>query len=1240
MERGEYKASERVMAPESVLTTFSRKMARKILKQTKTNLFRKRIVAVVPTTFNDSQRSATKEALLTAGLDVARLINEGTAACLAYRLHTDSPLKEIKALVVNWGASSLAVDLLFIEEGICEVRQALRRNDIGGDEMTLRMVASLIQRFNKEHKAMGLDCSDDQLTRKLLWNACTLAKEQLSEDMEARIDIVDFYQGLPFSTSVSRTELEEWISDLLSELEKTITEVCARENIPITSADKLVLAGGTCNIPSVVSKLTNLTGLQPLNSIDPTKVCAIGGAIQASLISSIALHSSCMSYSIQGAGLYQRGERLHLTESKVEATVVHSTSKISAAQSFENGDEYVEAVYVYPLESGSVVCAFTVEVDGKLINGVIQEKEAAAEAYDDAISEGHGAYLLEEVSTELFKINVGNLKPHSKVKIVITYLQNMTLQGNEYRFCLPTLCASASYAAGCGTTITATTSVNLQCQFASAISSITSPTHILSTCDINGGHAVVTLTDSIVQDMVLKIRLKEPSQPSIILERASINSNNIEKLKEPTESTAVMVTFCPSFELLTEDIPPTEVLFLADRSGSMSEGNRMNHVKSALILFLKSLPLSTNITFNITGFGSQFRSLFASPRMYNDDSVMLALQYVSQMKADMGGTELLCPLQALLQEGLEERKSRQIILLTDGEVTNTEEVINYVASHRGTTRVFTLGIGNTTSHRLITGLADVSAGRFEFVTDHERLEGKVMRHLKRALQPRLQDPQLDWGELPVREVCPDVMPSIYANNPVSFFALLDNNYPNDHFDGEITLRAKKPDGSSMSFKASGKEHSLLWEGTSQIHALMAKQMISDREQRLSQTGHDSEKLQKELLQLSLRYNLASSVASFVAVEEREEATKGSMLPAIPSISCGIGAAKGASQGGYPGDLLLIDVIPLGIGFDVNNDGVMHTMLQRNTTIPVVRTERMEFEWKPGQELLIFSIYEGERPSTQHNNYLGNCVLRPRPPQPRAGRVIVDVRFDIDANGVLFVAFTDVCGHASECLTVSNESGRLSQERLEELIKAGQEHQREDLQMAHKQRQLMAQRAAITQLQVSTSVMEGDILSGTYDEMGRRYLRLVFKQAVDGGWHSLEEIEKVLYKEHGSLASNEHYLALLLHTSDIQATKMESLWASLLGLAALELLFNDKEEEWELLAEKTRSFIAKTLNELNEQDDLPCWLERAKQALHQAPSTYSPSPMPPSSTSTSPSSFSSSSSPSSASSAFVSLEMVD
>ena len=176
------------------------------------------------------------------------------------------------------------------------------------------------------------------------------------------------------------------------------------------------------------------------------------------------------------------------------------------------------------------------------------------------------------------------------------------------------------------------------------------------------------------------------------------------------------------------------ISFIVDQSGSMY-GDSILNVKKALDIFLHSLP--NNCKFDIISFGSLYHSLFNELKEYNDETLLQSLNYVSNIKANMGGTEILQPLKFVLQE----QKPNICILLTDGAVSNNDQILSFISEFN--TKIFTLGIGSYASIDLVRGLAEKTGGIYEFISNTNDIESSVIRTLNDAINPSLTNIEIE-----------------------------------------------------------------------------------------------------------------------------------------------------------------------------------------------------------------------------------------------------------------------------------------------------------------------------------------------------------------------------------------------------------------------------------------------------------------------------------------------------------------
>ncbi len=242
-------------------------------------------VITVPAYFNDAQRQATKEAGEIAGLNVLRIVNEPTAAALAYGL--DKGQKDQTILVFDLGGGTFDVSLLEIGEGVVEVKATSGDNHLGGDDWDQRVVDHLVERFKAAH---GIDLTKDKMAMQRLREAAEKAKIELSSGQQTSINLpyitVDAERNPLFlDETFSRAEFQRITTDLLERCRKPFLNVIADAGVPVGQIEHVVLVGGSTRMPAVVDLVRDLTGgKEPNKGVNPDEVVAVGASLQAGVL--------------------------------------------------------------------------------------------------------------------------------------------------------------------------------------------------------------------------------------------------------------------------------------------------------------------------------------------------------------------------------------------------------------------------------------------------------------------------------------------------------------------------------------------------------------------------------------------------------------------------------------------------------------------------------------------------------------------------------------------------------------------------------------------------------------------------------------------------------------------------------------------------------------------------------------------------------------------------------------------
>ena len=239
-------------------------------------------VITVPAYFSDSQRQATKDAGKIAGLNVLRIINEPTAAALAYGLDKD---KDQKIMVYDLGGGTFDVSILDIGDGVFEVLATAGNNKLGGDDFDERIIDFLIAEFKKDS---GIDLSNDSMAMQRLKEAAEKAKIELSSTATANINLpfitADATGPKHMDITLTRAKFEELIADLVESTVGPVNQAIKDSGMSFDKLDKILLVGGSTRIPLVQETVKKLTGKEPYKGINPDECVAIGAAIQAGVL--------------------------------------------------------------------------------------------------------------------------------------------------------------------------------------------------------------------------------------------------------------------------------------------------------------------------------------------------------------------------------------------------------------------------------------------------------------------------------------------------------------------------------------------------------------------------------------------------------------------------------------------------------------------------------------------------------------------------------------------------------------------------------------------------------------------------------------------------------------------------------------------------------------------------------------------------------------------------------------------
>ena len=569
-----------------------------------------------------------------------------------------------------------------------------------------------------------------------------------------------------------------------------------------------------------------------------------------------------------------------ILKTDVQIAITGTIARATVRQEFTNPStrkgDWLEGIYVFPLPETAAVDHLRMKIGERIIEGQIKERTAAKKVYEQAKQEGKRTSLVEQERPNIFTTSVANIGPGEHVTIEIEYQETVRYENEQFQLRFPMAVgqryipgtpviiegqapkgsgtmmdtdrvADASritppeQAPGHGSINPLSLSLTLNPGF--PVAKVESPFHpIIAIPEAEGGYQISLRADAVPADRDFQL-IWHPAPRTEPM--ASVFTE-----QKDGETYAMLMLLPPTQHDEKAPRLPRDLTFIIDTSGSMA-GPSIEQAKQSLASALTRL--TTQDRFNIIQFNNTVRSLFSGPQPVTTATIKQAVRYTEQLSAD-GGTEVLPALRQALKSPVDNARLQQIILLTDGQVGNEDELFELLQQRVGTRRLFTIGIGSTPNSHLMRKAAEFGRGTFTYIGKVDEVKDKLDSLFKKLERPVLSDITIDSAGWSGLEQYPAKIADLYEGEPI-VLALKAGSLP-----AQARLQGRTGNHPwslpvSLQNPATRGGLSVYW-ARQKISALMDEAF----------KGTADETVRQSVLEVALAHHLVSQYTSLVAVD--------------------------------------------------------------------------------------------------------------------------------------------------------------------------------------------------------------------------------------------------------------------------------------------------------------------------------------------------------------------------------------
>lgn len=565
-----------------------------------------------------------------------------------------------------------------------------------------------------------------------------------------------------------------------------------------------------------------------------------------------------------------------LFHTRIYAQVSGNVARVEMTQLYRNPTERrLEAIYAFPLPANAAVTDMVFRIQKRIVTSEVKRREEAKQTYEQAKREGKTAALTEQERPNLFTQSVTNIPPGETIAVLIRYVFEVPFDDGRYLFAIPTTIGPRYIPgepsghvgpgwspdtdqvpdASCvtppvlppGQRPAADVDILVRLAPGGAFTGLASKSHrIVTGLDGDGGRLVALAEDDRRpnKDFVLAWRPAAPEPEAHAL------------LQKEKGDDWLMLLVQPPVDVQPAQVRPKELVFLLDKSGSMSG----QPIATAKALITRSLrALGPDDTFQIIAFDGSTTAMTERPVPASRQAIAAAEKWLGALEGG-GGTEMLRGILATLTPSADPRRLRMVVFCTDGFIGNERQIVRAVDQRRGEARVFGFGIGSSVNRYLIEGVARAGRGAAEFVNLRESPDEAVARLFKRLDRPLLTDLSLRFEGGVVQDLEPSRLPDLFAGQPLVVVGRSGSQAPT-----HVVLSGKLG-GSGWQRRISV----MVRSDSTSLEASVAGTLWARRRigglTDAPPDGTDPQVAVEEVVSLSLRFKLVTQYTSFVAVE--------------------------------------------------------------------------------------------------------------------------------------------------------------------------------------------------------------------------------------------------------------------------------------------------------------------------------------------------------------------------------------